>query len=156
MHKIYKYPYIDGKVTLPKNAIILRTDHVDDGFYLGDFCWAIVNIDEKELQTVELPLGFSTAQKPDFSSCCRIQLAVKEKQEIECIGGTPVYAEEYDGKMYIYHIARPPLYATHYYKIAVYKTGQPIDIDINKLQYLGLCRLWIAQELGLYVFLIKE
>lgn len=35
--------------------------------------------------------------------------------------------------------------------IECYKTGQPIEND-SGLVYLGLCKLFIMQELGLYVF----
>lgn len=33
-----------------------------------------------------------------------------------------------------------------------YKTGQPIETPLHRLFYLGLCKLFIMQELGLYVF----
>lgn len=39
---------------------------------------------------------------------------------------------------------------------AAYKTGQPIDVDLSKLEYLGLCCLFIMQQLGLYLFRIKD
>jgi hypothetical protein len=33
-----------------------------------------------------------------------------------------------------------------------YKTGQVIETPINRLNYLGTCKLFIMQELCLYVF----
>lgn len=33
-----------------------------------------------------------------------------------------------------------------------YKTGQPIETDLSDLIYLGECKLFIMQELCLYVF----
>lgn len=33
-----------------------------------------------------------------------------------------------------------------------YKTGQPIETPIHNLTYLGACKLFIMQELCLYVF----
>lgn len=36
--------------------------------------------------------------------------------------------------------------------IECYKTGQPIETPLEDLRYLGLCKLFIMQELGLYMF----
>jgi hypothetical protein len=33
-----------------------------------------------------------------------------------------------------------------------YKTGQPIETPLHNLHYLGACKLFIMQELCLYVF----
>jgi len=33
-----------------------------------------------------------------------------------------------------------------------YKTGQPINTPLERLNYLGTCKLFIMQELCLYVF----
>ena len=36
--------------------------------------------------------------------------------------------------------------------LELYKTGQPFKSDPRNLKYLGECKLFIMQELGLYVF----
>lgn len=36
--------------------------------------------------------------------------------------------------------------------IECYKTGQSIETPLEDLRYLGLCKLFIMQELGLYMF----
>lgn len=33
-----------------------------------------------------------------------------------------------------------------------YKTGQPIETDLQNLVFLGTCKLFVGQELCLYVF----
>lgn len=147
MNKIFKYQIKDGKVNMPETAIILRVDHVDDGFYLGDFVWAIVDTSHENAERVA-PDMMSTHKLHNFDpyGLEEIQIAVKEKQQIQC--GVPVYARDKDGKMFVYSDKSPKATVN----IAVYKTGQEIDIPVNQLFYLGLNRLWIVQELGLYTF----
>lgn len=151
MNKIFKYRIENGKTKIPKDAIILRIDHVDDGFYLGDFLWAIVNTEQRE--TVDYhwngeKFGTNTHDAED-DRCCYYQLSVKEKQEIEIRGDMLIGAGEFDGKIFISYY---PSSESKKFKIAVFKTGQEIDIPLKKLRYLGLNRLWIIQELGLYTF----
>lgn len=59
-----------------------------------------------------------------------------------------------DGDIFVY--CDPADQEVRTWNIAVFKTGQRIDIDVDKLTYLGLNRLWIVQELGLYTFLVNE
>lgn len=145
---IFKYGVVDGFALIPEGARIIRQDHVDDGFYKGDFVWAIVDRDSKPsiqhkfIQDKELIVGTFMSHR----------LAVKEKQTINC--SKPVAAKEVDGNIYIY--SNYDCNTKQDWKIAVYKTGQDIDLDVDKLEYLGLNRLWIVQELGLYTFLVHE
>lgn len=149
MHKIFKYSYSPAtqEASLPLSARVIRIDHVDDGFYKGDFVWAIVETGEPN---VPQKLTLSPAWGWDLSEMEKVQLAVKEKQEIEC-ANAPVYAHEDDGKIYAYCPRGTP---PQKYQIAVFKTGQEMDIHPDRLIYLGLNRLWIIQELGLYTFLV--
>lgn len=143
--KIFKYRIENGFASYPENAIVIRTDHVDDGFYFGDFLWAIVEPGQENVRQKVDRVGWSLAPKPDVP-LNKVQIAVKEKQIIR--SGTPVYAHEDDGKIYVYC-----LYDTvRNHEIAVYKTGQQIDVNISDYTYIGLNRLWIIQELGLYTF----
>lgn len=152
MKKIFKYP-IDMEsliVTMPQDAWILRIDHVDDGFYRGDFVWAVVDAQAPSVpyrldkylvaavkHTNEVPAG-----------CSRIELRVKERQTIHCPGQLQGAGEE-DGKIYVYY---EEFGEARDVEIAVFKTGQEIDVPTDMLRYLGLNRLWIIQELGLYTF----
>lgn len=154
MNKIFKYDFNPEtrEVELPLEHTILRIDHVDDGFYKGDFLWAIVDAEAPNCrQVVNYKLGYSRNPRPP-QSLYREELRVMEKQYVKY---TPVYAEEDTGKMYVYS-------PDHSYpkngpfKVAVYKTGQEIDLPLDKLRYLGLCKLRIVQELGLYVFWAHE
>lgn len=89
MKAIYKYTlHIKEKqeVELPKDALFLRVEEVDGGFYL----WAIVETDEEH------------------------------PKEMVCL--------------------------------EFYKTGQPIETPLQNLIFLGTCKLFIMQELCLYVF----
>ena len=146
MQVIYKYESKNGLVTLPKKAIILRQDHVDDGFYLGDFVWAIVDSTDTDMWTIHFKQD-SYTDGQWLAKLYRVQVAVKEKQEVLC--RQPIFAQETDGHINIY-CADWGEEKEH--TIVVYKTGQQIKEDVSSLMYLGLNRLWIIQELGLYTF----
>ena len=155
MNKIFKYTITDGKILAPKDIKIIRCDHVDDGFYKGDFAWGIVDANDKEMVEREVIFPFSLNKKPkSFDGLNRIQLSVKEKQTI-IINGKPLYAEDDDGKMFVYYEKSNPLDGAweSEYEIVVYKTGQEITEPLDELVYLGLNKLWIMQELGLYTFI---
>lgn len=155
MNKIFKYEVKDGLVTRPKFAHILRVDHVDDGFYKGDFLWAIVDTEEKEMITHKVFFNpYSAANLlPDEPDLTPLQISVKEKQKI-FVPGKPEAAGEKDGKLYIYYY--PGNGVAKEYNVVLYKTGQEIVEPIHKLKYIGLNRLWIIQELGLYSFIYND
>jgi hypothetical protein len=168
MMKIFKYKVMRNDIgcfiECPKGIKIIRMNHVNDGFYKGDFVWGIVdpshNNEVMQIDYVENDLD-SVPRSP------RLQLQVKEKQIVR-IQGTPILAKDDDGLLYLYHYINPleKLAGTGWakltnpvarqYKIVVYKTGQEIDEPIEELEYIGLCRLWIIQELGLYTFIHRK
>lgn len=86
----------------------------------------------------------------------KYELGIKEKQEIQLpIGAKIIRVDDVDGKFWLWAIVKPseedkePETETRY--LEFYKTGQVIEDDSN-LHYLGFCKLFIMQELGLYVF----
>ena len=158
-YKIFKYT-IDPVTRIARmpHGRVLRVDHVDDGFYpKGDYVWAIVDAEDKEFFEYPFPSGnwsavpvSNIARKHEF-----YELKVKEKQVLE-LYQPPIFAEEDDGKLFVWTGPVDFGDKPKKYKIAVYKTGQKIDIDPAKLTYIGVCRLWIVQELALYVFIVNE
>lgn len=158
-YKIFKYT-IDPVTRIARmpHGRILRVDHVDDGFYpKGDYVWAIVDADDKDFFECPFPVGnWSAAPSPTITRNHEFyELKVKEKQTLE-LYQQPIFAQEDDGKLFVWTNPVSLEDKPKEYKIAVYKTGQKIDIDPDKLTYIGLCRLWIVQELGLYTFLVNE
>ena len=86
----------------------------------------------------------------------KYELSIKEKQELELpVGAKIIRVDDVDGKFFLWAIVEPPKEdeenETEVRYLEFYKTGQPIEGDSN-LQYLGFCKLFIMQELGLYVF----
>lgn len=171
MLKIFKYQFDEnGVATIPEDAWVIRKDHVDDGFYLGDFVWANVDTEKLEpTQTVKFDLdstgklysvdGLKNALKAALTirsknrECDMTleQVGVTEKQILE--GIVPCYITEDDkGKLWVGGEVGDE---DTKYELAFFKTGQEIDVDIKDYIYIGLGRLWIIQELGLYAF-VKE
>lgn len=80
-------------------------------------------------------------------------LAVLEKQDIELPENAKIIrAEDVAGHFFLWAIVNTaedcPKEIRH---IEFYKTGQPIDKP-EELTYIGLCKLFVMMELGLYVF----
>ena len=152
MNKIFKYPFDPEtlEVEMPQKSWILRIDHVDDGFYKGDFLWAVVDVaDPRVKQRLDKYLVATVKRYNEPpAGAPRHELRVKERQIVDC-GGRPIGAGEDDGRIFVY---LEDFSECGPVEIAVFKTGQEIDIPIEKLRYLGLNRLWIIQELGLYTF----
>jgi hypothetical protein len=63
-----------------------------------------------------------------------------------------IRCESVDGKFWLWAIVNTDESETEERNFELYKTGMPIETDINNLKYIGLCKLFIMQELGLYVF----
>lgn len=84
----------------------------------------------------------------------KYELSIKEKQTIQLpIGADIIRVDDVDGKFYLWAIVNDeeePELEERY--LEFYKTGQPIETQIDRLTYLGFCKLHIMQELGLYVF----
>lgn len=87
----------------------------------------------------------------------KYELSIKEKQEIELpINATIIRVDDVDGKFFLWAIVEVTSEGeeieTETRFLEFYKTGQPIRTPIENLNYLGFCKLFIMQELGLYVF----
>lgn len=84
----------------------------------------------------------------------KYELSIQEKQMLELPKDAHILrVDDVDGKFYLWAIVNTAedveLEIRH---LEFYKTGQPIVTPIEDLQYIGFCRLFIMQELGLYVF----
>ena len=87
----------------------------------------------------------------------KYEMGIKEKQEIELpINAEIIRVDDLDGKFFLWAIVEPPKEdeenQTEVRFIEFYKTGQLIETPTKDLKYLGFCKLFIMQELGLYVF----
>jgi hypothetical protein len=88
----------------------------------------------------------------------KYEMSIKEKQEIELpINAEIIRVDDVDGKFFLWAIVDIQLegepeveFETRH--LEFYKTGQPIETETKDLKYIGLCKLFIMQELGLYVF----
>jgi hypothetical protein len=79
-------------------------------------------------------------------------LPVQEKLTIELPAGAKIIrVDDVDGLFWLWAIVdnEAPLEPRH---IECYKTGQPMPDDEHLLIYLGCCKLFIMQELCLYMF----
>lgn len=83
----------------------------------------------------------------------KYSLPVQEKYSIELpLGAKIIRVEDVDGLFFLWAMVdTDPDYPTELRHLEFYKTGQPIE-GSDGLVYLGLCKLFIMQELGLYVF----
>lgn len=84
----------------------------------------------------------------------KYELPVLEKFELYLpIGAQILRVDSIDGKFWLWAIVDEQSTIDNEPRhIEMYKTGQPIDEPASELRYIGLCRLYIMQELGLYVF----
>lgn len=162
MNVIYKYEvkYDDsGKsahIEAPKNLHIIRYDYVylDDDNY-GYFCWGIINPDDTgPIIKINVPTKTPFPFRDPYSSyTSNTFLRIKEKQTIlACNGEYPAFVEEKDGLMFIYFKKSIDNRDNKLYNIFMLKTGQKIDEDLFSANYLGMLKIFIGQELGLYVF----
>lgn len=84
----------------------------------------------------------------------KYQLPVQEKYEIILPKDARIIrVDDVEGLFYLWAIVNDsPDHPKEIRYLEFYKTGQPIETDLNHLHYLGMCKLFIMQELGLYVF----
>jgi hypothetical protein len=70
------------------------------------------------------------------------------------VGAEIIRCEDVDGKFYMWAIVTVgDDWVTHEKRFfECYKTGQPIETPTENLRYIGACKLFIMQELCLYVF----
>lgn len=161
---IYKYEvyprdkYSDDLcVAAPDNFKIIRVEHVNDDSYNGLFCWGILDLDNVGAahnfiidESLNINRYFS-----DFNYV----LPLKTQSDFTLPAGiVPVYVQNDNGYMKIYCkklesygvvSTKKPLVT---YDIIMVKTGQIIDVDLMSMQYLGILKIIVGQELGLYVF----
>ena len=84
----------------------------------------------------------------------KYEMSIKEKQEIELpINAEIIRVDDLDGRFFLWAIVNPEEDTeTETRYLEFYKTGQPIETETKDLKYIGFCKLFIMQELGLYVF----
>lgn len=84
----------------------------------------------------------------------KYSLPVQEKYEIELpTDARIIRVGDVDGLFFLWAIVNTDedvLLEKRF--LEFYKTGQPIETDLSELVYLGECKLFIMQELCLYVF----
>ena len=79
-------------------------------------------------------------------------MPVQEKIEVELpVGAKIIRVSDIDGLFFLWAIVDTEIDEREIRYIEFYKTGQPIDHP-ETLVYLGLCCIFIMQELGLYTF----
>ena len=79
-------------------------------------------------------------------------LPVQEKYIIELPKDARIIrCSDVDGLFFIWAIVDTEAELENRY-LELYKTGQPIETDLDYLVMIGQCRLFIMQELMLYVF----
>lgn len=84
----------------------------------------------------------------------KYSLPVQEKYTIELPQGAQIIrVEDVDGLFFLWAIVETdPEFPKEPRFLEFYKTGQPIETPLHCLTYLGACKLFIMQELCLYVF----
>lgn len=87
----------------------------------------------------------------------KYELAVLEKQSIFLPAEAQIIrVSDVDGKFYLWAIVNTTEnWPVERFDIEMYKTGQPIE-NPNELEYVGLCKLFVMMELGLYTFIRKS
>lgn len=84
----------------------------------------------------------------------KYSLPVQEKYEIELPKGAQIIrVQDVDGLFFLWAIVNDDEpHPKEKRCLEFYKTGQPIETPIEHLHFLGTCKLFIMQELCLYVF----
>jgi len=84
----------------------------------------------------------------------KYSLPVQEKYAIELPKGARIIrVEDVDGLFFLWAIVDSGEGVEKEFRyLEFYKTGQPIETPLENLVILGTCKLFIMQELCLYVF----
>ncbi|MEO9884965.1 MAG: hypothetical protein ABJG33_04940 [Balneola sp.] len=83
----------------------------------------------------------------------KYELSIKESQDLELpLGADIIRVDDVDGRFFLWAIVDPETDKKEIRHLEFYKTGQTIETDTSELFYIGFCKLFIMQELGLYVF----
>ena len=82
----------------------------------------------------------------------KYSLPVQEKFMLELPSGAEIIrVDDVDGKFWLWAIVDPEA-ANEPRRFECYKTGQPMETQRDHLKYIGFCKLFIMQELCLYIF----
>ncbi len=83
----------------------------------------------------------------------KYSIPTKEKHTIQLpLNSLIIRVEDVDGLFYLWAIVDTEISETEDRHLEFYKTGQPIETPLEHLVFLGTCKLFIMQELCLYVF----
>lgn len=84
----------------------------------------------------------------------KYSIPTKEKYVIELPKDAQIIrVEDVDGLFFLWAIVNTDEeHPTEKRCLEFYKTGQPIETPLERLNFLGTCKLFIMQELCLYVF----
>lgn len=84
----------------------------------------------------------------------KYSIPTKEKYVIELPKDARIIrVEDVDGLFFLWAIVNTDENAeTEKRYLEFYKTGQPIETPLDELLFIGTCKLFIMQELCLYVF----
>lgn len=90
----------------------------------------------------------------DMNKIYKYSIPTKEKYVIELPKGSKIIrVEDVDGLFYLWAIVNTSEDCEKEFRaLEFYKTGQEIKTPLDRLIYLGTCKLFIMQELCLYVF----
>lgn len=89
-----------------------------------------------------------------MKSIYKYPLPATEKAVVELPKGAQILrTEDVDGFFFLWAVVNinPDCEKENRY-LEFYKTGQPIETPLENLKYLGTCKIFIMQELCLYVF----
>jgi hypothetical protein len=159
MYKIFKYDLLIGGegqdqyfyANCPSGRVI-RTDYVDDGYYKGNFVWIIVDPEDKNIQ----PRRIEWINNTPIKAGNNIQIGVLEKQVVYIpVGSTINSIYDSEGMFWLGYTEPKTSLGLQRVVIKGYKTGQEILDNVDNLEYIGWCKLWIKQELAVYFFKVK-
>ncbi len=82
-----------------------------------------------------------------------VRISVLEVQKIK-VPGYIMSAGDVNGALFIYCDTAED--NERYEEIHIYKTGQSFKLHPSELRYVGLNKIWIKQELGMYTFVVRK
>jgi len=83
----------------------------------------------------------------------KYSIPVMEKHSIELpVGSKIIRVEDVEGLFFLWVIVNTEQQEKEFRNLEFYKTGQPIETPLDDLIFIGTCKLYIMQELCLYVF----
>lgn len=86
----------------------------------------------------------------------KYQIPIQEKVTMSLPYGAYILrVEDIDGMFFMWALVNPNETEKEDRHLELYKTGQEVDGTVapeGNLNYLGFCKIFIGQELGLYIF----